>query len=193
MAEARALVLELGLFVRPRIELVDLAQLEAQEVLALGAPLLGVVRALELALRSRQRVDRLFERDAARSSLPNASRYSRCVAGSVSETLSCCEAMSQRSGASSGSCARRAEPPVDVRAAPPLALDHPADDELPLSSGCPAASSFAATREPGSTSKSASTSASRSPLRTMSGLARAPRTSDEGVDEHRLSRRPSRR
>ncbi len=57
----------------------------------------------------------------------------------------------------------------------------------PLSSAMPAASSFAAMREPGSTSKSASTVASRSPFRTRSGARASAEDEPERVDEHRFS------
>ena len=102
-----------------------------------------------------------FARSA--SSLPKASRYSRWVAGSVRLTLSCCDAMSHRSGAISASCvAVQSRPLTYARLRPSAWMTRRTTSSRSL--GTPAASSFAAAREPGASSKSASTSASRPPL-----------------------------
>ena len=98
-----------------------------------------------------------------------------------------------------GELGRRAQPPVHERPAPRLrflSFLSPActtrrmtSSPLPPSKaqGTPAASSFAATRDPGSISKSASTSASDSPVRDDVRPRPPPEDERERVDDHRLA------
>src|SRR5450432_426849 len=121
------------------------------------------------------------------SSFPKASRYSTCVAGSVNETLSCCDAMSHKSTPSSVSCAAVQRRPLTYARLRLSCRPAPSASRLAWttrlttssrSTGNPAETSFADTLDAGASSKSASTSASSAPLRTSSGRARAPSTSD---------------
>ena len=180
MPQPRPLVLELGLLAVARVELVDLAQLPAEEVLPLGAAALLGARGLELAHAPRRGRRPARRRAPARPrGAPNASRYSTCVAGSVRRHALVLRGDVAEVRGDLGELRRGAEPAVDVRAAPALRPGPPAGRRARARRDARRLELRGRRRDPAGQLEEGLDLGLLGPARTRSGRARPPRTSDK--------------